>query len=87
MAKMLPKQSSVSAEQSQTASSRLVGVGVGVIVLTGVSVAVGVGVMVGVADGKGVGVGKTSGICKGALSITAPGSQRPFTSRYHVPSV
>ena len=44
----------MSAEQSQTGLSRLVGVGVGVAEPTGVAVGDGVGVMVGVLVGIGV---------------------------------
>ncbi len=87
LAKMLPRQSRLSDEQSQTASSRLVGIGVGVADVWGVSVGSGVGVIVGVADGTGVGVGKTSGKAKGALSTASPEIQTPLASRYHVPSV
>ena len=87
LAKMLPRQSYVSPEQSQTGCSRLVGVGVGVSAATGVSVGNGVGVVVGVGDGVKVGVGKTSGSERGALSTASPGIQNPFASKYQVPSV
>ena len=87
LAKMLPRQSRLSDEQSQTAASRPVGVGVGVADVCGVAVGSGVGVVVGVADGTNVGVGKTNGKAKGALSTTSPGIQTPLASRYQVPSV
>ena len=84
---MLPRQSRVSPEQSQTGCSRLVGVGVGVADPSGVAVGGGVGVMVGVEVATGVIVGETRGSVTGALSTTAPEIHMPLTSRYQVPSV
>jgi hypothetical protein len=52
-----------------------------------VAVGAGVVVTVGVEEGTGVIVGKTNGTAKGTLVTTAPGSQRPLTNKYQVPSV